>query len=164
MEEIWKQINWKKGYFVSNMGNIKNSNGHTLSIRIDSHGYCYVRTGGKNNRKRVRIHCEVARAFLPKIQGKYHVNHKDGDRTNNCASNLEWCTPSENHLHRVHVLKHHPNHSCIISCRPVRCKENGLEFKSCKDAATWVCGDGTDISRCCRGIRKTHKGYHWEFT
>ena len=37
--------------------------------------------------------------FLPKLEGKDFVNHKDGNKQNNNANNLEWCTKSENTTH-----------------------------------------------------------------
>jgi group I intron endonuclease len=37
------------------------------------------------------------------------------------------------------------------------------EFGSLKEAASYVNGDSGHISRCCHGIRKTHKSYKWKF-
>jgi hypothetical protein len=51
-----------------------------------------------------KVHRLVAEAFLPKSAGRDHVNHKNGDPTDNRAENLEWCTSSENVKHAYEVL------------------------------------------------------------
>lgn len=51
-------------------------------------------------RKLVRVHRVVAAAWLPPPgPDQDQVNHKDRDRTNAAATNLEWCTGAENQLH-----------------------------------------------------------------
>ena len=54
----------------------------------------------KNPRKgkKFRIHKLVACTFLPNTNRHLYnvVDHKDGDKTNNCVYNLEWVTYSEN--------------------------------------------------------------------
>lgn len=65
----------------------------------------------------VPVHQLVATAFLPKtginpdgttIVGRYEVNHKDKDRTNNRLENLEWCDRSYN-LKYSEIRKNRPD-------------------------------------------------------
>ena len=50
------------------------------------------------------VHRLVALAFVPGWREGLEVNHKNGDKTDNRADNLEWVTHSENHRHSRDVL------------------------------------------------------------
>lgn len=50
---------------------------------------------------RFQVHRLVAEAFLPLVEGKSSVNHKDNNGRNNEVSNLEWCTQKENVAHSI---------------------------------------------------------------
>lgn len=71
-----------------------------LKTSVDRNGYETLNyaTGG-DSRKYHGVHRLVADAFLPRVEGKDYVNHKDGCKTNNSVENLEWCTKSENTRH-----------------------------------------------------------------
>ena len=45
------------------------------------------------------VHRLVAYAFIPEVEGKTSINHKDGNPRNNKVENLEWCNHSENTNH-----------------------------------------------------------------
>src|SRR6476646_4858108 len=61
-------------------------------------GYRHVVLCGEVQ-KRLAIHTVVATAWHGLPRPGQVVNHKDGDKTNNSADNLEWVTPSENAKH-----------------------------------------------------------------
>lgn len=58
-------------------------------------GYKHVDLNGKSH----KVHRLVASAFIENADGLDQVNHIDGDKGNNCASNLEWCNNSHNVKH-----------------------------------------------------------------
>lgn len=47
--------------------------------------------------------------------------------------------------------------------KPVVCTETGVKYDSIKDAARKTGLAKNKISYCCRGIRKTTGGFHWQF-
>lgn len=110
MTEIWKElVGNRETYLVSNFGNIKTKarNGrhyfiqsHTIKIHNKENGYQRVVLSlDKNGGKYYYVHRLVAQAFIPNPDNLPYVNHKDGNKNNNCVDNLEWCTRSENEKH-----------------------------------------------------------------
>ena len=65
------------------------------------HRVCLVNGG---ERHRFRVHTLVARTYLDNPNNYTEVNHLDGNKTNNCVNNLEWCSHSANMLHYINVL------------------------------------------------------------
>jgi hypothetical protein len=107
MDEQWKIVDGTD-YAVSNLGrmaSMKRNKWRTLNPSKDSGGYVVVGMWHDAKSKRPLVHRLVAAAFLPDAPSPAHeVNHKDGDKANNRADNLEWVTPSENIRHSFAVL------------------------------------------------------------
>jgi hypothetical protein len=86
----WQPIEGHDGYSVSRDGQVKGPRGRLLTPWLNDQGYPYVRLG--RPRRMARVHRLVAAAFLPNPEGLPIVNHRDNDRANCCADNLEWAT------------------------------------------------------------------------
>ena len=109
MEEIWKDIDWIKGfenlYQISTHGRIRalgNGIGNISKLKIlkptATKGYLRLRLYNVDGIQ-VSIHRLVATAFVPNPENKPEVNHKDCDKSNNYYKNLEWSTHIENQKH-----------------------------------------------------------------
>lgn len=97
---MWKDIKEYEGlYVIDENGNIKNKDGYQKKINVAKNGYCIVDLYKNNIRHTYTVHRLVAQAFLDNPYNLDVVNHKDGDKTNNCVSNLEWCDYSYNLKH-----------------------------------------------------------------
>lgn len=88
-------------YSVSPNGDITNlSTNRKIKPSVNPvNGYLYVALWKDNKGKTFSVHKLVASAYCPNPENKPIVNHKDSNRTNPCASNLEWVTQSENLKH-----------------------------------------------------------------
>lgn len=109
MEEIFKVIPDYDRYSISNFGNvINNKTGRKISQRKATNGYSRfnVRKGNVKYEKPTTLHTHkvVCELFNPRIKGKEHVNHIDGNKDNNKNTNLEWVTPQENSHHAYHKI------------------------------------------------------------
>ena len=63
-------------------------------------GYCVVQLFKEGSRKSKHVHRLVAEAFIANPSSLPQVNHKDGNKLNNCVDNLEWVTARDNVRHR----------------------------------------------------------------
>ena len=114
MTEQWKTIEGYEGlYEISNTGQVKslpsivwydNSQGHRkrtkqggiLTPKLEKSGYYRIGLRKNGAKKFFAIHRLVATAFVPNPDNLPEVNHKDENKLNNRADNLEWCTTQYN--------------------------------------------------------------------
>lgn len=106
--EEWRPIRGYDGvYDVSNMGRIRRVTalpgqypaGHVLTPSVNPGGYEIVNLRHNGHSIAKTVHRLTALAFLPKVKGRRHLNHIDGDKRNNRIDNLEWVTVQENIIH-----------------------------------------------------------------
>lgn len=162
--EVFRTIEFRgRNFTVSNFGTILTSKGLPRKLHLNSSGYmCYT------DDKLYLLHRIVATAFCENDDplNKKWVNHKDGNKLNNNATNLEWVTRSENDLHKVRVLGHKPSTKGLeanwlnpIQCKPVLAYDLNMnfigEFKSNKAAADHFNVVISAVNNCLKGRSKT---------
>lgn len=129
-KEIWKDIPGYEGlYRASSLGRIfsyaktwksgrwltRTLPDRELSCFILESGYVVVGLRKNRVQKNKYVHRLIAITFISNPANKEEVNHKDTNKLNNCVSNLEWATPTENmqHAHNNDLMnlpkgeKHH---------------------------------------------------------
>lgn len=181
MKEIWKNVvGYENCYKVSNLGNVKSIDRKVISKRgycifkkgiylkkcKDKYGYEYVLLSKNGIYKHMTIHRLVAIAFIPNPDNLPQVNHKDEDKTNNKAENLEWCTSKYNNNYGTHNKRAGESNKNgkrskkvyqynlqgdLINIWPstMECDRNGF--------------DSRNVSSCCRGKIKRYKSYKWSY-
>lgn len=95
-------------YFINEKGEIvsyaRYPYGKRIKTKIDKDGYEIVVLHNHGIRYDKKVHRLMMETFYPDLEPS-QVNHIDGIKNNNRLSNLEYCTNSENQLHRANVLK-----------------------------------------------------------
>lgn len=177
MIEEWRDIKDYEGYYqVSNYGRIRSldrtiieSNGVKRFYKgkivktVDAgKGYKNVilSKGGKHSTPRV---CRVvAEAFCENPFHYTQVNHKDEDKTNDRADNLEWCTPVYNTNYGTGIRRR-----AVQIYRPVNQYTLDGTFIKRWDGITPAAKElglhGEHITRVCKGKLNQTGGFKWEY-
>ena len=183
--EEWRIIDLTNGYYaISSFGRIaslshyveggNNAKYYTkqrlLTASISPNGYVRVRfctNTGVNTTK--LVHRLVAEAFIPNPNSYPFIDHIDGDRTNNKANNLRWCTRSMNMMNPITRLRNSNARKGkpVVSCRPVVQLKDGkmiATYPSLKDSAI-KCNFKSfgNIADSCRNPKHNYMGYRWMY-
>jgi hypothetical protein len=137
--EDWKRIEGYDKYEVSSLGNVRNSKTGRILKQVKRGGYCSVGLSDVTIKsKSPSVHQLVAKAFIPNLENKLQVNHKDKNGLNNKISNLEWSTNKENSIHRSAGVKQTTNQNLeIYRINPIT-NEILDKYNSIEDGAKWV--------------------------
>lgn len=164
----WKPVSTSPGYIVSCTGDIVNSStDHQLKPTKLKNGYCRVTLCDSEGQHQVLVHKVVATEFVPNPNGYLEINHIDGDKANNRASNLEWCDRSENMKHAYRIGLQKPIPSQIEESlekaiekrkRPVRNVETGQCYESIEE-----CARIEGMKRSAVSMHVTGKNKHCRF-
>ena len=167
MEEKWKSIEGYPNYQVSSLGRVKSLNYRRtkkekiLKLIKNRNGYLQVNLYKGKKMKTMYIHILVASAFVQNNSiFNTEINHIDECKTNNCASNLEWC----DHIYNINFGSHNERMAKSKS-KPVICIETGKIYPSTIEIERQLGFSNANISRCCNKKYgyKTVGGYHWEW-
>lgn len=166
MEEKWKTIKDFENYQVSNKGNIRNvKTSRILTPIVSKQEYLKVNIRNKRYCRSVYIHRLVAIYFVKNEHGKAQVNHIDGNKTNNCCSNLEWVTIRENSKHAYNIGLHKKKGNSVSPIKVKIICDNGEEIvaNSIREASR-ISGIGkTRIKTICENGGKTRNGYSFKY-
>ena len=165
--EIWKDIEGYEGlYQVSNQGNVKSLKrkyvlaDKILIPRIDTDGYALVNLSKHNKKTTFKIHRLVAETFIPNPDNLPEINHKDENKLNNKADNLEWCDRKYNNTYgtRQNLYKVLPQNkkNNTYTSKAIQCIETGIIYPSISEAQRQI--------KCRINLKqKTSGGYHWKY-
>lgn len=84
MDEFWVNIPNHPDYEINNYGDIRYCDAEILVRPTVNRGYFRVRLDGK----RYYVHQLMMLSFYPDEQNGHYIKHIDGDKSNNCLSNL----------------------------------------------------------------------------
>ena len=177
LEEIWKDIKGYEGlYQVSNLGRVKSLKYHRgsreqiLKPKITKDGYYETALCHNKKYKYIRTHRLVAMAFCKNPYNKLEVNHKDGNKLNNYADNLEWVTSSENHKHAYKIGLQKISGGALLNRKKVKCVELNIIADSLNEMQRILCERGftktkrlNRLSHVMNNGTKKYLGFTFEF-
>lgn len=171
--EKWKEVQDTNGkILVSNMGRVRSllRDDRILKSQSDKKGYQRISVTINSEKRTYKVHRLVAMAFVENPDGKTQVNHIDGNKKNNCASNLEWCSGKENCHHAIanglwknvflSSKKENERRKKAVIATNISTGERVL-FGSVAEAEVYI--GSRHVSDVLKGKRTKAKGYTFEY-
>jgi len=95
--EVWDDVAGFEGsYAVSTLGRVFDfKRNYVRNPCTNVHGYKRVQLTNERMSVQVNVHELVAGTFIPTLDYTLDINHINGIRDDNRASNLRWCTHAE---------------------------------------------------------------------
>ena len=168
MKETWKIIEESRKYEISNFGSVRRklkTEYKYLEPFEDKDGYLKVCLCENQHRIYRFVHRLVAQAFIENTYNKPTVNHKDGNKQNNCLNNLEWATIKEQNNHALKTgLRNMKNDGCSKKVAQYDMNMNLIKiYPSANEAKRQTGFSQGHISDVCRGEKKKYKNYIWKY-
>lgn len=165
MENFIQTTYLPNGYLINVLGQVKSPKGKILKPALSNSGYYFLNIKNKG----YFIHRAIAFAFIPLVEGKNFVNHKNGIKTDLTISNMEWNTKSENnkHAYDTGLKKYKPLHykgkfgSEHNRSKKVICVETGDVFGSMSEAERFYNISHSSVSWSIKNKKPTF-GMHFE--
>lgn len=149
-------------YYISIDGKIYSSKlKRLLKLGDNPRGYKQIKLYKGKGYDFFLVHRLVAMTYIPNLENKPQVNHKDGNKINNNINNLEWCTNAENMYHCYHLSNNaHSNSKKIIQYNSFGDK---IKIWVCiSDAAKKYKTSSTSIIQAIKRKGKS-RGFKWEY-
>lgn len=183
-DEVWLDVAGYEGmYAVSSLGRVRSLNrrtpdgkaltGRLLKQTVPEGRYPTIVLSRDGKLKTFSVHRLVAGLHVMNPEGLPEVNHKDGDKENNVAYNLEWVTRGQNNTHRYRSLGHPPvlanlgrkgalnKKSKTVFARCVETGENRIFGSTHETKEAGFCQSA--VAACCRGEQSKHKGWTFDY-
>lgn len=127
-----------------------------LKRNVNSKGYQYYCLSLNNKIKNITVHKLVAQTFISDRPLNMQVNHIDGNKLNNQASNLEYVTPSENikHAYTNGLMSNVYKGLTDKNSRILLDTQTGIFYNSIKDASKCLCIDYSVLMNMVCGTQK----------
>ena len=165
-------------YSVDDRGFVLSKRGKPLKPSTNHSGYQIVNILVNGKRIGIAVHTAVARAFCDGYSSDLQVNHKDGDKKNNAASNLEWVSAKENTQHAIHTLGYNNKGANNVNSKEVigydlNTGVTYYHFESVSEAGKYFSPDDEKRARhiqnaiCCvaggYGRKKSYRDLGWSY-